>query len=122
MKDLKLFVLRMSREFQWIQSFAQTILICNCLDLLCTLTTCDLTLAHFDYLPSLAGNALYAALFAGCLVVQLVLGIRYRSWGFMTAAVRICSRVSTSTPFARALRDVLVSPCYFSVRVLGRRN
>ncbi|KAE9376813.1 RTA1-domain-containing protein [Stipitochalara longipes BDJ] len=54
---------------------------------LCTLATCDLTLAHLKYLPSLAGNALYATIFAGCLVAQLVLGIRYRTWGFMTAAI-----------------------------------
>ncbi|PMD48659.1 RTA1-domain-containing protein [Hyaloscypha variabilis F] len=56
-------------------------------DVLCTLATCDLTLAHLKYLPSLAGNAFYAAIFAGCLIFQLVLGIRYRTWGFMTAAI-----------------------------------
>jgi hypothetical protein len=27
---------------------------------LCTLTTCDLTLTHFGYLPSMGGNALFA--------------------------------------------------------------
>ncbi len=56
-------------------------------DVYCTLQTCDLTLAHFDYLPSLGGNALYAAIFGLCIVGQLVLGIKYRTWGFMIAAV-----------------------------------
>lgn len=60
-------------------------------DLLCTLATCDLTLAHFKYLPSIPGNALFAAIFAGCVVIQLILGIKYRTWGFMAAAVCIFS-------------------------------
>lgn len=54
-------------------------------DTLCTLALCDLTLAHVDYIPSLAGNALFAVVFAGCFLVQLVLGIKYRTWGFMAA-------------------------------------
>jgi len=52
---------------------------------LCTLTTCDLTLAQVDYLPSLLGNALFAAIFGICFVAQLYLGVKYRTWGFMTA-------------------------------------
>jgi hypothetical protein len=78
-------------------------LTCDCLDVLCTLATCDLTLAHLKYLPSLAGNAFYAAMFAGCLIFQLVLGIRYRTWGFMTAAVRISSTLSPLTHLARGI-------------------
>ena len=54
-------------------------------DDLCTPATCDLTLTHFNYLPSLSGNALYAALFCLFIVGQLYLGIRYRTWGFMVA-------------------------------------
>jgi hypothetical protein len=53
---------------------------------LCRLTTCDLTLAHFDYLPLIGGNALFAAIFAGCFLVQLLLGFKFRTWGFMAAA------------------------------------
>jgi hypothetical protein len=64
---------------------------------------CDLTLAYVSYLPSLPGNALYAAIFAGCLVVQLVLGIRYRTWGFMIAAVCICSSLFISVEMVRKL-------------------
>jgi hypothetical protein len=33
-------------------------------DAICNITTCDLTLAHFDYIPSLGGNAFYAAIFS----------------------------------------------------------
>lgn len=56
-------------------------------DKLCTISTCDLTLAHFNYLPSLPGNALYAALFGICIAAQIFLGIKYRTWGFMSAAL-----------------------------------
>jgi hypothetical protein len=61
-------------------------------DLFCSLATCDLTLAHFSYLPSLPGNALYTAIFAGCFAVQVLLGIKYRTWGFMIATVCIFSK------------------------------
>lgn len=49
----------------------------------CTLSTCSLLQAHYDYVPSLAGNALYLALFAIFLAAQMGLGIKHRTWGFM---------------------------------------
>ncbi|KAF2088721.1 RTA1-domain-containing protein [Saccharata proteae CBS 121410] len=51
----------------------------------CTLDnpTCNLSEANFDYIPSLAGNVTYLAFFAAILLVQLVLGIRYKTWGFL---------------------------------------
>jgi len=54
---------------------------------LCTLDTCDLTLASFTYLPTLPGNALFAGLFGIFVVGQLYLGIRHKIWGYMTAMV-----------------------------------
>jgi hypothetical protein len=54
---------------------------------LCSLALCDLTLAHVGYLPSLPGNALFAALFVICFFAQFILGIKYRTWGFMAAAI-----------------------------------
>lgn len=51
----------------------------------CNLTLCDLTLASIDYIPNLAGNALYTALFAVFILVNLFWGIRYRVWGYMVA-------------------------------------
>lgn len=56
-------------------------------DALCTLKTCSLLQAHFQYLPSLPGNALYLSIFAIYLVAQVGLGIRYRTWGFMGGMV-----------------------------------
>lgn len=56
-------------------------------DQLCNTTICDLTLAHFNYLPSLPGNALYAGVFSVYILVNLFLGIRHRTWGYMVAMV-----------------------------------
>ena len=47
---------------------------------LCGLTTCDLTLASFDYRPSLGGNAFYAATFGIYLVLNIYLGLRHKTW------------------------------------------
>ena len=49
----------------------------------CTLGTCSLLQAHFLYLPSSAGNALFVAIFAIILFAQIGLGIRYKTWGFL---------------------------------------
>lgn len=46
----------------------------------CTIATCPLTLANFTYIPSLAGNVTYLAIFAAMLVPHLYLGIRYKTW------------------------------------------
>ena len=56
-------------------------------DILCTLSTCDLTLAHFTYIPNLGANAFLAALFGVCALVQFGLGIRYKTWGFLVTAI-----------------------------------
>lgn len=55
---------------------------------LCTLKTCPLTLdgvplAHLNYLPTVAGNALYAGIFALYIALQIFLGVRYRTVGYL---------------------------------------
>lgn len=52
---------------------------------LCTMETCDLTLASFLYRPTLGGNAIFAALFAILFVPQLFFGIKHKTWGYMAA-------------------------------------
>jgi hypothetical protein len=54
-------------------------------DELCTLATCTLAQAHFRYIPTLAGNALLLGIFAFLIVPQVLLGVRYKTWGFMGA-------------------------------------
>lgn len=55
--------------------------------ILCNLSVCDLSLAQMEYIPSIGGNALYIAIFALCLALQLYFGIRYRTWGYMIATM-----------------------------------
>ena len=50
---------------------------------LCTLQTCPIAWATVTYDPSLAGNAFLLAVFAVCLVAQVVQGVMYRTWAFL---------------------------------------
>ena len=52
---------------------------------LCTIETCPLDWANIRYVPSLAGNAFYLALFIILLLAQIFLGVRHRAWSFMIA-------------------------------------
>lgn len=53
----------------------------------CTLETCPRSCAQVEYLPTLAGNAIYAAAFGLLLIAQLGLGMKYKTWGFMIGMV-----------------------------------
>ena len=53
----------------------------------CTLSTCPIALAEVEYDPSLGGNAFYAAIFSILLLIQIFLGVTYRTWGFLAGSV-----------------------------------
>jgi RTA1 like protein len=54
----------------------------------CTYETCSVEdYGQIRYVPSLAGNAFYIALFALFLITQILLGVRYRTWGFLVGMV-----------------------------------
>ncbi|CAG8247719.1 unnamed protein product [Penicillium salamii] len=53
----------------------------------CTLQTCPLSEAYINYQPNVAGNILFAALFAIMLVGQIGAGIFFRTWTFMVPMV-----------------------------------
>lgn len=61
---------------------------------LCTLQTCDLSMSSFLYLPTLPGNAVYAAIFGLLLIGQIFLGIKYKTWGYMVAMIFGLVRIS----------------------------
>ena len=54
---------------------------------LCTVETCPLDWATIRYVPSLAGNVLYLAIFAIILLFQGFLGSRHRTWSFFSAMI-----------------------------------
>ena len=49
----------------------------------CSLQTCSLKYGEVQYDPSFAANVAYTAMFAILLLAHLVLGISYRTWGFL---------------------------------------
>ncbi|KAJ6010489.1 RTA1 domain protein [Penicillium sp. IBT 35674x] len=49
----------------------------------CTLSTCPITDAYLDYLPNLPANAFFVGLFGLIIGIQLILGLRYRTWTYM---------------------------------------
>ena len=51
----------------------------------CTLSTCSIIQAQYTYDPSLSANAALISIFSLLLVIQLVLGIYYRTVGFTIA-------------------------------------
>lgn len=57
----------------------------------CTLQTCSLDLAYIQYLPSVAGNAFYLALFSILLLAQVILLVHYHAWAF--SATMICGLI-----------------------------
>ena len=53
----------------------------------CTLDTCPLSEGDTHYLPNLGGNSFFIAVFALFIPVQLFLGIRHRTWGFLFGTI-----------------------------------
>ncbi|KAJ5930485.1 RTA1-domain-containing protein [Penicillium verhagenii] len=103
----------------------------------CTLSTCPITDAYVYYLPSLAGNAFYLALFALFLILQLGLGIRYKTWGFLAGLfgglvleiigylgrIQIHSNPFSFNSYLEYLICLTLGPAFFSASIyicLGR--
>ena len=100
---------------------------------LCNLSVCDLTLAHFDYIPNLAGNALYTAIFGLYIFANIYLGFRHRTWGYMAAmflgltgeVVGYIGRIllwqnpfdPTGNDFLIYLVSLTIAPAFFSAAV-----
>jgi len=53
----------------------------------CTSQTCSLKYGEVQYDPSFAANVAYMILFVVLLLAHLVLGIFYRTWGFVVGIV-----------------------------------
>jgi hypothetical protein len=55
---------------------------------LCTYETCSVKeWGQIQYIPSLPGNAFYAAVFGLLLICQTFLGVKYRTWGFLGSMI-----------------------------------
>ncbi|KAF2840786.1 putative RTA1 domain protein [Patellaria atrata CBS 101060] len=49
----------------------------------CNVDICSLEYANFTYVPNLAGNIIFVAIFGLCIPFQLFFGIRHKTWGYM---------------------------------------
>ena len=49
----------------------------------CTLQTCSLNRSYVGYAPNLAANSILVGIFGLILLLQIGLGIRYKTWAFM---------------------------------------
>ncbi|KAJ4141555.1 Envelope glycoprotein gp160 [Fusarium equiseti] len=56
----------------------------------CNLDTCPIDYSLYGYRPSLAANIVFVALFSLIGFVHVYLGIRWKSWGFMTGMLLGC--------------------------------
>jgi len=56
----------------------------------CTLSLCPIEAAQLPYAPNLAGNTIYLAVFSAALLANVVLGIRYRTWGYLVGMTLGC--------------------------------
>lgn len=56
----------------------------------CTLQTCCLQQGTVNYLPTVAGNLVFAIIFAFFLAIQLAQGIYYKTWGFLVGITCGC--------------------------------
>jgi len=98
----------------------------------CTLATCTLAQAHIHgYVPTLAGNVLYAGIFGLILFLQLGLGVYYKTWGYMVGMVCGCTleiigyiaRIQmhfnpfTDNPFLMYLCCLTIGPAFLSASI-----
>lgn len=54
-------------------------------DFPCTFDTCPIDSSFYDYRPSLALNSLLLALFGLSLVLNVIQGLTFKTWGFLVA-------------------------------------
>lgn len=52
-------------------------------DELCTIETCSLKYANFEYVPNLPGNIIFLVIFGVLVVPQIFFGVKYKTWGYM---------------------------------------
>ena len=57
----------------------------------CTISVCPVEDSVYGYRPSIPASVTLIALYALCMVVQSIMGVRYKQWGYMTAMLLGCA-------------------------------
>ncbi|KAI4114925.1 MAG: hypothetical protein LQ338_007937 [Usnochroma carphineum] len=98
---------------------------------LCTIDTCPLSIAQVHYVPSLAGNAVYLALFSLLLILQLAFGFKWRTWSFTgpmfgglvleiigyVARIQMHNNPFESNPFLMYIVVLTIAPCFLTASI-----
>jgi len=56
----------------------------------CTVAACPIELSVYGYRPSIAASGALIGLYAICMGIQVILGLRYKAWWFMSCMVLGC--------------------------------
>lgn len=56
----------------------------------CTLSACPIETSIYGYRPTLPGSSAAIALYAIAILINIFLGVRHKTWGFMTAMLLGC--------------------------------
>lgn len=56
----------------------------------CTISVCPVELSVYGYRPSLAASGAMIGLYGLCMIIQIILGFRFKSWWFMSCMVLGC--------------------------------
>jgi RTA1 like protein len=98
----------------------------------CTYATCSVEeYGQMSYIPTLAGNAFFLVMFSLALLCQCILGIRYRTWGYLSGmfgglALEILGYVSriqlhynvfSQHKFANYVIGTSIGPAFFSASI-----
>jgi len=57
----------------------------------CTVSVCPAVLSVYGYRPTLPASIALIALYGLCALIQVVMGWRYKTWGFMAAMLLGCA-------------------------------
>jgi len=86
----------------------------------CTYATCSVKeYGQLQYIPTLAGNAIFCAIFAIALLGQLYYGIRKRTWGYLVAMLGGCALEIIGYIARIMLNDNVFDNNYFIIYLVG---
>jgi hypothetical protein len=74
---------------------------------------------QLDYIPSLGGNAFYLSCFVVALLSQIGLGIKFRTWGFMSAMIGGCGLEIVGYIARIMLHNDIFNNNYFIIYLVG---
>jgi hypothetical protein len=98
----------------------------------CTYATCSVKeYGQMSYIPTLAGNAFFLGVFGFALLCQCILGIRYRTWGYLfgmfgglvleilgyVSRIQLHYNVFSQHKFANYVIGTSIGPAFFSASI-----